>query len=79
MKNKFVADGYRRFLQGRKTMTAESIEKKLAAELANASPAQKENPRTHGEGISPAREGAEPQAVGGDFVVKEVAADVRRL
>ncbi len=45
MKNKFVADGYRRFLQGRKTMTSESIEKELAAELANASPGEKEKIR----------------------------------
>jgi hypothetical protein len=42
MKNRFVADGYRRFLQGKKTTTSESIETKFAAELANASPVEKE-------------------------------------
>jgi len=41
MKNKFVADGFRRFLRGRKAATDESIEKKYAAELAAANPAQK--------------------------------------
>ncbi|HEX3889795.1 MAG TPA: hypothetical protein VHX90_03000 [Verrucomicrobiae bacterium] len=41
MKNKFVADGFRRFLHGKKAMTSESIEKKYAKELAVASPAQK--------------------------------------
>jgi hypothetical protein len=41
MKNKFVADGFRRFLHGKKTVASESIEKKFAKELAAASPAQK--------------------------------------
>jgi hypothetical protein len=41
MKNKFVADGFRRFLRGKETVTSESIEKKYAKELAAASPAQK--------------------------------------
>ena len=41
MKNKFVADGYRRFLQGRRAMTSESIEGKYAAELAKATPGEK--------------------------------------
>jgi hypothetical protein len=41
MKNKFVADGYRRFLRGKKSGTSESIEKKYAAELAKASPVEK--------------------------------------
>ena len=41
MKNKFVADGYRRFLQGRRPMTSESIEIKYAAELAKATPGEK--------------------------------------
>jgi hypothetical protein len=41
MKNKFVADGFQRFLRGKKTVTSESIEKKFAKELAAASPAQK--------------------------------------
>jgi len=45
MKNKFVADGYHRFLQGKKTIASESIEKKFAAELANASPVEKEKIR----------------------------------
>jgi hypothetical protein len=45
MKNQFVADGYRRFLQGRKALTSESIEKKHAAELVNASQAEKEKIR----------------------------------
>ena len=45
MKNKFVADGYRRFVQGKKTVTSESIEKKRAAELANAGPDEKEKIR----------------------------------
>jgi len=40
MKSKFVADGYRRFLCGRKVVTSESIEAKHAAELAKASPAE---------------------------------------
>jgi hypothetical protein len=41
MKNKFVADGYRRFLQGKKTTSSESIEKKHGAELANAGSVEK--------------------------------------
>ena len=41
MKNKFVADGYRRFLHGRRVVTTESIEKKYASELANAGPDEK--------------------------------------
>jgi hypothetical protein len=41
MKNKFVADGFRRFLRGKKALTSESIEEKCAKELAAASPAQK--------------------------------------
>ena len=41
MKNRFVSDGGRRFMQGRKAMTAESIVAKYAKELANANPAQK--------------------------------------
>jgi hypothetical protein len=45
MKNNFVADGHQRFLRGRKTLLPESLEKKLAGELAAASPAQKEQIR----------------------------------
>jgi hypothetical protein len=41
MKNRFVADGYRRFLQGKRAMTSESVEMKSAAGLANASPGEK--------------------------------------
>ena len=41
MKNKFVADGFHRFRQGKKTALSESVEKKYAAELANADPQQK--------------------------------------
>jgi hypothetical protein len=41
MKNGFVADGFRRFLRGKKTVTSESIEKKYARKLTVASPAQK--------------------------------------
>jgi len=41
MKNKFVADGFQRFLHGKKTVTSESIEKKYAKELAVASQPQK--------------------------------------
>jgi hypothetical protein len=41
MSNKFVADGYQRFLCGRKAVTSESIEKKYAGALAKASPAGK--------------------------------------
>jgi hypothetical protein len=38
MKNKFVADGPFRFLRGKKAALSESIEKKYAAELADADP-----------------------------------------
>ena len=41
MKNKFVADGFRRFMRGKKAALSESVEKKYAAELANADPRQK--------------------------------------
>jgi hypothetical protein len=41
MKNGFVADGRRRFFSGKRVVTSESIEKKYAAELASASPAEK--------------------------------------
>ena len=41
MKNKFVADGPFRFLRGKKAALSESVEKKYAAELANANPQQK--------------------------------------
>ena len=41
MKNNFVADGYRRFMQAKKAASSESIEKKYAAELDSADPAQK--------------------------------------
>ena len=40
-KNELVANGYRRFLRGKKAWTSESIEAKYAAEFANANPAQK--------------------------------------
>jgi len=40
-KNKFVADGPLRFLRGQQALSSESIEKKYAKELANASPAEK--------------------------------------
>lgn len=40
-KNEFVADGYRRFMQGKKGWTSESIEAKYAKELARANPTQK--------------------------------------
>ena len=45
MKNKFVADGLSRFLRGKKDAQSESIEKKYAAELANAGPDEKEKIR----------------------------------
>jgi hypothetical protein len=45
MKNKFVADGLSRFLRGKKDAQFESIEKKRAAELANAGPDEKEKIR----------------------------------
>ena len=41
MKNKFVADGFHRFMRAQKAASSESIEKKHAAELAKADPAQK--------------------------------------
>jgi hypothetical protein len=41
MNNKFVADGFHRFLREKKTALSESVEKKYAAELANADPQQK--------------------------------------
>jgi hypothetical protein len=41
MKNKFVADGFPRFMRGKKAALSESIEKKYAAELANADSHQK--------------------------------------
>jgi hypothetical protein len=41
MKSKFVADGYRRFLRGKKAVTSESIEAKYAVELAKAGSAEK--------------------------------------
>jgi hypothetical protein len=41
MKNKFVADGFRRFWRGKRNAASESIEKKYAKELAAASPTQK--------------------------------------
>jgi hypothetical protein len=41
MKNKFVEDGFRRFLLGKKGLTSESIEKKPAGILTAASPDQK--------------------------------------
>jgi hypothetical protein len=41
MKNKFIADGRWRFLRAKKIAASESIEKKYAAELAGAKPAEK--------------------------------------
>jgi hypothetical protein len=41
MKNEFVADGRIRFWRGKKTATFESVEKKYAEQLADASTAQK--------------------------------------
>jgi len=38
MKNRFVADGYSRFMRGKKAAWSESIEKRYAAELAKADP-----------------------------------------
>jgi hypothetical protein len=40
-KNKFVADGSRRFLRGKKAALSESLGIKYAAELAKADPCQK--------------------------------------
>ena len=42
MKNKFVEDGSRRLWLGKKALASEPIEKKFAAELANAAPGEKE-------------------------------------
>jgi hypothetical protein len=41
VKTNFVADGYLRFLRGKKAATSESIAMKYAAELSKASPAEK--------------------------------------
>jgi hypothetical protein len=41
MKNKFVGDGFHRFMRGKKAALSESVEKKYAAELAQADPQQK--------------------------------------
>jgi hypothetical protein len=41
MKNKFVADGYRRFMRAKKAASSGSIERKYAGELAKADPLQK--------------------------------------
>ena len=41
MKNKFVFDGPGSFLRAKRAMEAESVEKKYAAELENATPDQK--------------------------------------
>jgi hypothetical protein len=41
MTNKFVADGFNRFLRAQKTASAEDIEKKYARQLAEADPVQK--------------------------------------
>jgi hypothetical protein len=45
MKNKFVADGVQRLWLGKKALASESIEKKRAAELANAGPVEREKIR----------------------------------
>jgi hypothetical protein len=45
MENKFVANGYQRFMRGKKAVTSESIEKKYAAEFAEASPVEKKQIR----------------------------------
>ena len=45
MKNQFVEDGSRRLWLGRKALASESVEKKYAAELANAGPVEKEKIR----------------------------------
>jgi hypothetical protein len=47
MKNKLVADGPQRFWMGKRTLASESIEKKRAAELANAGPGEKEKIHEH--------------------------------
>ena len=41
MKNELVADGFYRFLRGKKTTSSKSIEEKYTAELANAGPGEK--------------------------------------
>jgi len=41
MKNDFVAGGHFRFLRGKNATSSRSIEKKHAAELANAGPDEK--------------------------------------
>ena len=41
MKNNIVADGYDRFMRAKKNATPEMLEKKYAAELAQADPARK--------------------------------------
>ena len=45
MKNRFVADGPQRSWLGKKAMASESVEKKFAAELANAGPDETEKIR----------------------------------
>jgi hypothetical protein len=40
MKNRFVADGYHRFLSAPKGVSSEDIEKKYAKQLAEANPIQ---------------------------------------
>jgi hypothetical protein len=47
MENEFVADGYERFLCGKKTISMESIQKEHAKELAAASRVQKQQIREH--------------------------------
>jgi len=41
MKNKFVADGFRRFRRAQKAAASEDIEEKYARRLAEADPGQK--------------------------------------
>ena len=41
MNNQFVEDGFRRFSRGKKALSSESIEKKYAVEMADASPDEK--------------------------------------
>ncbi len=41
MKNKFVADGFRRFRRAQKAVSLEDIEEKYARQLAEADPGQK--------------------------------------
>jgi hypothetical protein len=45
MKNKIVADGSRRLWLGQKTLASESVEQKYTAEMAKASPEEKEEIR----------------------------------